>query len=192
MLHVKVNKRAPRVLDFDIECLAAGYADPAWVPDKITVVSWSWVGESDIRTVVTGKDGFFSRRLRGERLAPFREALRHADRVTGHNIVRFDLPVLQAEFLRCGIEPLGAIETHDTIRFTRTKGFKKSQDDMSVWLESPLKKKTLSWTEWDNAYEEEGWPVAIERCESDVRQHKLLYQRMLELNILKPVRMWRP
>ena len=192
MLRVEISRSEPRVLDFDIECLAAGYADPAWVPDKITVVSWSWLGERDIHTVVTGKDGFFSRSIRGERLRPFREALAQADRVTGHNIVRFDLPVLQAEFLRCGVEPLGPIETHDTIKFTRTKGFKKSQDDMSVWLGSPLKKKTLSWTEWDTAYEQEGWPVAIERCESDVRQHKVLYERMVDLGILKPPRMWRP
>ena len=181
-----------RTLDFDIETLAAGYADPEWVPDKITVIAWSWVGEKQVHHLTTGKDGFFSRRLRGERLQPFREAIALADRVTGHNILRFDLRVLQAEFLRCGVEPLGPIEVHDTIKFTATKGFKKSQDDMSVWLESPHAKKTLSWTEWDNAYEQDGWPVAIERCVSDVRQHKEMYQRLLERGILRPARMWRP
>lgn len=193
MLRVNVSKRKRRVLCFDLETLAAGYADPSWVPDKITVAAWSWIGETRVESLITGKDGFFSARLRGERLEPLYAAIRAADVVVGHNIVRFDLPVLQAEALRCGLPTLGPVKTHDTIRIVRTKGFKKGQDDMSVTFGSPLKKKTLNWAEWDQAYEADGWPVPVERCVTDVQQNKTLYRKQLERgDVLKSERWWRP
>jgi DNA polymerase elongation subunit (family B) len=192
VLVVKIRKPARRVLVFDLETLAAGYADPSWVPDKITVAAWSWLDENGVESLTTGKDGFFSARLRGERLGPLLDAIREADMLVGHNILRFDLPVLQAESIRCDLPPLGPVLTHDTIRLLRTKGLKKGQDDLSVMVGSPLKKKTLNWSEWDRAYEEDGWPVPVERCVSDVRQNKTLYRRLLERGVLRPERMWRP
>lgn len=176
MLRVNVVRRERRVLCFDLETLAAGYADPSWVPDKITVAAWSWLDESRVDFLTTGKDGFFSAGLRGERLRPLHAAIAEADMVIGHNIIRFDLPVLQAEAMRCGLPTLGPLKVHDTIKVVRSKGFKKGQDDMSVTFGSPLKKKTLNWAEWDKAYETDGWPVPIERCVTDVQQHKALYQ----------------
>jgi hypothetical protein len=174
-----------------LETLAAGYADPAWVPDKITVAAWSWVGDDQVFCLTTGKDGFFSKRIRGERLAPLLKALRSADVLTGHNILRFDLPVLNAECLRCGLEPLRQISVQDTIKLPRTKGFKKGQDDLSRAFGVKLKKKGLTWTEWDEAYEEDGWPKAVDRCVSDVRQHKELRAKLLDRGVLRE-RTWRP
>jgi hypothetical protein len=43
---------ARRILDFDIECVAAGYADPEWVPSHITAIAWSWVDEALRKEVV--------------------------------------------------------------------------------------------------------------------------------------------
>jgi hypothetical protein len=37
-------------LDFDCETLAAGFADPEWVPNRITAIAWSWVGEDAVET----------------------------------------------------------------------------------------------------------------------------------------------
>src|SRR5579884_2800602 len=56
--------RPSRILDFDLETLAAGYADPAWVPDKITCISASWVGDDHVHVWITGQDGYWSRQER--------------------------------------------------------------------------------------------------------------------------------
>ena len=39
-----------RILDFDCETLAAGFADPEWVPNRITAIAWSWIGTDDVHT----------------------------------------------------------------------------------------------------------------------------------------------
>lgn len=181
-----------RILDFDIETLAAGYADPAWVPDKITCAAWSWVGEKKVHSLITGKDGFFSREIRGQRLAPLLEAIGEADMLIGHNIVRFDLRVLQAECVRCGLPNLPAVKVQDTIRLVKTKGLKKGQDDLSVMLGSPVKKKAMNWEEWDRAYEQDGWAEVIDRCVTDVKGHKIMWERLREDDRLLAVRVWMP
>ena len=169
-----------RILDFDIESLAAGYADPAWVPDKITCISASWVGTDDVHTWVTGQDGYWSRRERGRRvLQPFYELLREADMVTGHNIARFDLRVFNAEAMRCGVEPVRRVLIEDTMRVLRSKGFKKGLDNIAVELGVDGRKKQMNWAEWDLAYEDPTWREVIERCESDVILHKQVREAML-------------
>src|SRR5690242_11565076 len=137
-----------RILDFDLETLAAGYADPAWVPDKITCISASWVGEDEVYTWVTGQDGYWSRKARAEKvLRPFYDLLSQADMVTGHNIRRFDLRVFNAEALRCGVEPIRSILVEDTMRVLNSKGFKKGLDNIAVELGVPGRKKAMSWSE---------------------------------------------
>lgn len=187
-----VPLRSARILDFDLETLAAGYADPQWVPDKITCAAWSWVGEQEVRSLTTGKDGFFNGTVRGARLKPLLDAIAEADVVTGHNLFRFDLRVLNAECIRCGLDSLRPLMVQDTIRLPRTKGLKKGQDDLSVILGNPLRKKTMNWAEWDAAYEEDRWPEVIERCESDVLQHKALRAKLLERKLLRAPTRWTP
>ena len=190
---ITASSEEGRVLDFDLETLAAGFADPQWVPQKITVASWSWVDEEEIHTVITTKEGFFSREIRArEVLAPLVEVIEQADMLTGHNLLRFDLPVLNAELLRCGLPSLKKVKVQDTIRLAKTKGLKKGQDDLSVMASGSLKKKTMNWEEWDRAYEEDSWDEIIERCESDILQHKELRLYLLKNNYLRPPQIWYP
>jgi DNA polymerase elongation subunit (family B) len=191
-LSFELFEQEERILDFDIETLAAGFADPNWVPQKITVAAWSWVGEEPVEHIITGKEGFWSRKLRGERLAPLVEAIREADALTGHNIIRFDLPVLNAECARCGIDPLPKIRVYDTTRLWRMKGFKKGQDNMSHNFALKEEKMKLDWSEWDAAYEEDGWPVAVERCRTDVIQHKAFRANPDVQKWLRGPSVWRP
>jgi hypothetical protein len=181
-----------RVLDFDMETLAAGFADPNWVPQKITCVSWSWIGEHKVHSITTGKDGFFDASLRAERLLPFLAVLSTAEMVTGHNLLRFDLPVLNAEVMRCGLDPLKPVLVQDTIRLPRSKGFKKGQDNLSELIGTEAKKQPMMWAEWDMAYEEDGWGEIVSRCEGDVIQHKQLREGMLAAGWTKPAVWWRP
>src|SRR6187551_823836 len=44
------EERPLRILDFDVETVAAGFADPNWVPQKITCVAWSWIGEEKVHS----------------------------------------------------------------------------------------------------------------------------------------------
>ena len=190
-LRYKVLRDA-KILDFDLETLAAGFADPEWVPQKITVAAWSWIGSDRVYSLSTGKDGFFSRKLRAKRLKPLLAAIEKADVLTGHNIFRFDLKVLNAECIRCGLPGMKPQRVEDTIRLPRTKGLKKGQDDLSVMVGGHLKKKTMNWSEWEQAYEKDGWPEVIERCKMDVLQHKELRQKLLDDGRLKAPCIWRP
>lgn len=185
-------RKPQKILDFDIETLAAGFADPNWVPQKITVAAWSWIGSDDVRHLVTGKDGFFNRKIRGRRLLPLLEQIEQADMVTGHNLIRFDLPVLNAECIRCGLPSLKPIKVQDTMRIPRVKGLKKGQDNLADTLGAANKKQSMTWAEWDDAYEEDGWSEAVRRCKTDVIQHKELRAKLLELELLKPPHLWRP
>ena len=180
-----------RILDFDLETLAAGYADPAWVPDKITCISASWVGEDEVFTWITGQKHYWSREGRARTvLRPFYQLLAEADMVTGHNVRRFDLRVFNAEAMRCGVDPVRSILVEDTMSILRSKGFKKGLDNIAVELGVPGEKKAMSWAQWDKAYEDPSWAEVIERCESDVRLHKMVREKMNERGWLKTPRQW--
>lgn len=183
---MRASVRALRVLDFDIEARAIGYGDPDWVPQEITAIAWSWVGEEHVECVL---------RTAGVKrmLSRFVRAYADADVVTGHNIRRFDLPLLNAELLRNGLCALAAKQTQDTLReIVRTKGMKRDQDNLLKLFRIEEEKLPLSWQDWQSAYEEKGWPVIRERVIGDVRGHKLMRAEMLTRGWLKPARLWSP
>lgn len=183
----------PKILDFDVETVAAGFADPNWVPQKITCVAWSWMGEDKVHSRVSGADGLYgSPHKRKRMLEALVDEIKRADVVTGHNLIRFDLPVINAECLRLGMPSLPSLRVHDTMNLVRTKGFKKGQDNLIQLLDLPIKKLPLSWQEWQYAYEGTGWRTIVERCESDVLGHKMLYQKMSELGWLRGEKKWKP
>lgn len=183
-----------RVLDFDLETIAAGFADPEWVPQKITCVAWSWVG-SDSVSVETcgGSSGLYeSPQKRRRMLDRFLKDYAQADMVTGHNLLRFDLPILNAECMRLGLPPLGPVRVEDTMRIRRSKGFKKGQDNLAGLVQTHERKLALDWQQWEDAYAEPGWPTVMDRARSDVVMHKQLRLAMKERGWLKPPVTWRP
>lgn len=192
-MKAQLSTRPARILDFDIETIAAGFADPNWVPQKITCVAFSWVGEDKVTSYISTTPGLFEKPdLRAFMLSKLVAEIRKADMVTGHNITRFDLPVVNAECLRLGLEPLPSVLVQDTMALIKTKGFKKGQDNIGELLSVPLQKKSLSWQGWQDAYEEKGWKGVVERCESDVLMHKQMRQKMLDLGWLRPPKRWTP
>jgi DNA polymerase elongation subunit (family B) len=182
-----------RILDFDIETIAAGFADPEWVPQKITCVAWSWIGTDVVESRVCGPAGLFGKpQLRAKMLAPLLKALGEADMVTGHNIRRFDLPVLQAEVMRLGLPSLPVVLAQDTIKLRTSKGFKKGQDVLGRLYRIADEKLSLDWQAWQDAYDEDGWQTIRDRAESDVAMHKQLRAALIELDYLKEPRRWSP
>ena len=186
-------ERVERILDFDLETVAAGFADPDWVPQKITCVAWSWIGSDEVESRISTSEGLFRRpERRRKMLVPLLAAIDAADMLTGHNLLRFDLPVLNAECMRLGLPTLEPILVQDTIRLRKTKGFKKGQDNLVSLTGVPIPKLALSWQEWQHAYEEKGWATVVERCETDVKGHKLMRQELLDRGWLKEPTKWRP
>jgi DNA polymerase elongation subunit (family B) len=180
------SPKALRTLDFDVETVAAGFADPQWVPNRVTC--WAY----DVRVEALSPADFYDHQARRDFLWPLLVAIDEADVVTGHNIVRFDLPILNAECLRLNLPTLRPKLVQDTIRLPKSKGFKKGQDNMSHTLGVKEEKLPLSWAEWEAAYGEPGMVTVKERCASDVRMHLEMREAMRARGWLSAPRMWRP
>lgn len=181
-----------RILDFDIETVAAGFADPDWVPQKVTCVAWSWVGSDVVESRICGPRGIFGQpKNRRVMLMPLLEAISEADMVTGHNLERFDLPVVNAECMRLGLTPIASVLVQDTMRMYRAKGFKKGQDNLGRLFKLENEKMALDWQGWQDGYDEDGWATIRQRAESDVLMHKELRLEMLRRDLLRSPRLWR-
>jgi hypothetical protein len=128
---------------------------------------------------------------RARMLAPFLEQVAAADMLTGHNIARFDLPVLNAECMRLDLPPIRDVLVQDTMRLRRSKGFKKGLDNLAVLFKADTQKLALSWQEWQDAYDEDGWQTIRDRCESDVVSHKQVREALIERGLLQDARRWR-
>ncbi len=176
-----------RILDWDLETIAAGFADPNWVPQKITCVAFGWLDEPDVKTTVCGPLGLMGKpEARAKMLRPLLKAISEASMITGHNLIKFDLPVLNAECLRLGLEPISGVLVQDTMRLrVKTKGFKKGQDNLARLLKLQNEKKPMDWQQWQDAYDEGGWEGIMERASTDVIQHKEMRAEMLNRNWLK-------
>lgn len=187
-----LSERGRRYLDFDLEAVAAGYADPNWVPHTVTAWAYCWYGTDDVHVQTLPVESFYSVPDRQRFLQPLLAVLEAADVLCGHNLLRFDLPVLQAEVMRLGLPSLLACTVEDTIRLPRSKGFKKGQDNLGVLLDVPLEKLPLNYQQWQNAYAEPDLATVKERVVGDVRQHMLIREQMRQRGWLKPPRVWKP
>jgi len=180
-----------RILDFDVETVAAGFADPDWVPQKITCVAWGWIGEDKVQSRVCGPAGIYGTPAkRAFMLEQLLKQIEKADLLTGHNIVRFDIPVINAEAMRLGLDPIRKAFVQDTMRVVKSKGFKKGQDNLGRLLKTRDDKLPLDWQAWQDAYDEDGWATIRRRCESDVIQHKQVRAALLERGFLHSPRAW--
>ncbi len=186
-----------RVLCFDMETFAAGFADPEWVPQKITCIAWAFLGETVRSTIPWGggmgpQQAWWTKEGRRNMMLPFDEALRQAEVLTGHNIARFDLRVWNAECLRVGIEPFrGPVIIRDTMRLVgNPKGYKKGLDNIAVALGAEEHKIPLNWQEWDDAYEDPTWATVIDRCESDVVLQSQVLEKMDDRDLLRADYVW--
>lgn len=135
---------------------------------------------------------FYDLAARREFLRPLLAAIDEADVLTGHNILRFDLPIINAECLRLNLPTLGPKLVQDTIRLPKSKGFKKGQDNMGHALGVKEEKMSLSWAEWAAAYDEPDLRTVKDRCASDVLMHMEMRRAMLERGWLRAPRPWRP
>lgn len=131
---------------------------------------------------------FYNPRMRKRFLQPLWDALGQADVWTGHNILRFDLPVLDGEALKLGLPKLPSRLVQDTIGIRKIRA-KKGQDVLAAVLGVVDEKLPLNWAQWEAAYGEKTLATVKERVSGDVIQHKQLRHAMLEHGWLPKARM---
>lgn len=179
-----------RVLDFDSECRPLHYSEFRR-EDQITGIAWSWIGEEHVECRVLEQD------LANEdaMLDDFLEAFNAADMVTGHYLTRHDLPLVNDHCLRAGRPLLKEILVQDTVtQFTKIKGLGKSQENLATAFGLSDEKHRMCGHSWRvaNTLTKEGQGGTRTRVVSDVRQHKSLRLKLLELGALKSPRVWKP
>lgn len=182
--------RKLRILDFDSECRPMHYSE--WRDEsQITAIAWGWVGENDIHHEVLKQNLSNEERM----LEKFLDAYNDADLVTGHYVMRHDLPLVNDHCMRHGWDLLEPKLVQDTkTLLPAVKGLSLSQENLSTLYELDVKKHHMNGRRWmvANTLSPEGREEALKRVVQDVRQHKRLRKALIDRGYLKAPRMWRP
>ena len=180
---------APRILDWDCENRPLSYLGGDFTTPELTVVAWKLLPRGDMKVAALGHHDMATM------LQSFRDAWDEADIATGHNIIRHDLPLINAMLLEVGLPPLGCKLVCDTWADLkkRAPGF-ASQENLARMLGIKAPKVGMSTVGWReaNRLTPDGIEKAMARAVGDVRQHVALRAKLLELGWLRPPRMWQP
>ncbi len=178
-----------RFLDFDIENRPLSY----WVPDRpsaeITAIAWGWTDQTRVTCRLLGKHSM------KQILEDFRAAFNEADGVTGHYIRKHDLPIINGAMAELGLDLLGPKLTSDTrLDLPKIKDLPLSQEALGAMYDLERPKYHMSQPDWReaNRLTPEGLRQTRKRVVADVRQHKVLRERLLGLGLLGPPRTWHP
>jgi hypothetical protein len=182
--------RRLRVLDFDLENRPLNYAGEDFTFSEITAIAWKFIGEpGPIHALCLGEVP--SQTM----LLGFAAAYVQADLVTGHNIVKHDLRILNGALLEQGLSPLPPKLVSDTYRDLKRKGgVSGSQESLANMLNVKTSKVGMSQAAWReaNRLTPAGIALTRKRVTADVRQHIQVRRELLKRDWLKPPRIWRP
>lgn len=193
-------KKKLRILGFDLENRPLAYWYDGQTTSEITAIGWKWVGETDVHTLMLTANGKFvlpsGIKLKAEdTYLHFRNTLASADIVFGHNIRKHDLPIFQAGLLRRELPPLPPILNTDTLRdIPKKNGLSASLANLSAMYGLEGEKQSMSHSDWElsNRLTDEGIALARGRVVGDVLLQEQLRQKLLDLQLLRPPRMWNP
>lgn len=177
------------VLDFDIENRPIAYLGSDFTTAEITAIAAGWAGQKKVSVWVLGENSY------EEILRGFRSLYDMADVVTGHYIRRHDLPIINGAMLEAGLPPLDPKLTSDTkLDLTKRSQLSASQENLSHMLGVKASKYHVNNAMWReaNRLTPEGIRLTKRRVVDDVRQHKQLRAKLIDLGALKPPRVWRP
>lgn len=197
-MKARVDWEPARLLIYDLETYATGFADPSWVPQVVTCVAWKWKGEEDVfaRASIDYARPRSMPHLQPEAIrkmiTPFLQAVEKADAVITYNGQRFDQPVLNGTMWYIKSPPLKKMMNYDLHDFGKTKGVKKGLDNTAVHLGALEQKLGLNHAQWTEGYLEPGWPTIKERAKSDVELTEEVFNLKSEAGWLKPARKWTP
>ena len=190
----------PNILYFDIETslrpcylFAPGtqYVAPGAFTEERQIISiaWAWNDEKEVHTQDWGKGKTYTKRLPAERkmLKTFSECMEYADIVVGHNINKFDLPIIRARLMAHGLPDLPPVITEDTYALSRKLGFQSKKLDvlgeiLGVGRKTPT---ALSWwTKLSISNDQAVLKDMVKYNKVDVQLTRDVYKKMLPY--LKP------
>jgi len=171
------------------------------VTRQITAFGWKWADEKRVNTLLLHPDGDY--RDHGSTNAIpaemahrlFAAELSAAGIVYGHNIRRFDLPILNGWLLRLQLPVLPPLRTTDTCKdLPRTASVSKSLENMAAMYGLPGEKFAMPQPAWEEANQLTAGGVALarKRVVSDVLLQERLRMKLLDLGLLRPPRVWSP
>jgi len=177
-----------RILHFDMECRPLSWISSDYVSKEITAISWGWHDQKEpkVELLTFTKDMTF---------LEFMSAYDDADIVTGHYIRGFDLPLLNTEIMRRGhgaLEPRLSVDTK--IDLKKQHGRSNSQENLAAALGVGVPKIHMTEQDWRDAnrLSPAGLAKTRTRVMQDVRQHRALYDRLIQLDMLGAPKLWTP
>lgn len=182
---MKFRIKSPRILDFDIENRPLSYLGNDYTSCEITAIAASFGLEDTIHCWLLGKHSpeFM--------LKNFVAMYDEADIVTGHYIRRHDLPIINGALLEYGMRPLQPKLSSDTkLDLKPIKDFSLSQESLGAALCTTYRKVHMTQADWRQANRLTEVELAQRRVVNDVRQHQELRQRLVELGMLNPPKLW--
>jgi hypothetical protein len=200
MLRIKARTRPARLLCFDVENRPLSY----WWGDKttaeITAIGWKWRHQPDVQTLLLSPGGGFRTDDGRSISAPhayhlFRDELARADCVFGHNVRRHDLPLFQSGLLRLHLGTLPELRTTDTLRdYPRKKDMSASLESFAYMYGLELEKPNMPPSKWEvaNRLTRDGIGETRNRVVADVLLQEALRDKLADLGLLGPQRIWKP
>lgn len=182
--------RKLRVLDFDTECRPLHYSEFR-DESQITAYAWGWVDEAKVHSAILAQDLSNEQAILEEFLAAYRKA----DIVSGHYIVRHDLPLINDHCMRLGMPLLPPKLAQDTkTLLPKVKGLGLSQENLGTLYDLDQKKHHMNGRKWAgaNTLTPEGQQEACKRVVDDVKQHRELRRCLLDRGYLKTPKVWAP
>lgn len=190
-----------RVLSWDVENRPLSYLGQDFTTGEITAIAWSWSDPDAVDVLLLQRDGTFRYNDNDWPLTPamafcmFSEVLRQADVVSGHYIVRHDVPMFNAALMEVGLPPLAPMVVSDTKEdLVKRKYLSASQEALAGMLGVPASKYHMTQAMWRaaNRLEPEGIALTRKRVVDDVIQHIALRKALLAQRLLKAPRRWSP
>jgi uncharacterized protein YprB with RNaseH-like and TPR domain/predicted RNA-binding Zn-ribbon protein involved in translation (DUF1610 family) len=147
----------------------------------IMCVCWKWIGESDVGAVRSMKSGWLKTDDKDSAIAAWK-VLDEADVVVAHNAKGFDIPMLNAAFVRHGLPPPSPYKVVDTLDVAkRTFKFPSNKlEGLCRFFGFGHKNKT-DFSLWTRCIEgdEIAWTRMLNYCKNDVRKLERVYKRLL-------------
>jgi hypothetical protein len=185
-----VAGRPLRILDFDLENRPLSY----WIPDRptaeITAIAWAWADDP-----FNVKSTLLTRETLRVDFEAFLEDYDQADMVTGHYILRHDLPIIQSHLVEFDLPLLGEKLVSDTkVHLIGWKDIPKTQEHLCDMLGVSRPKVAMSQAKWReaNRLTEKGLEATYERVVGDVLQHQEMRLELLKRGMLGAPRVWTP
>jgi hypothetical protein len=183
------NGRPLRVLDFDLENRPLAYLGFDYTTAEVTAIAASWEGSDRVWVKLLGRN------TSEEMLGGFVALYDQADMVTGHYVRKHDLPVLNGALLELGMPPLKQKLVSDTkMDLADSRYLSLSQESLAAMFGLSHRKEHMNQTQWRDANRltAKGLRETRRRVAGDVRQHKELRRKLIQVGVLGPPRLWRP